>query len=113
MSGYVTLSPILAESNGKLSFFCPACQYPHSVTISPDTPGPKWMYDGNADAPTFTPSILVRTGSAVDPTVVWEEGDPPRVCHSFVRGGKIQYLNDCDHPFAGKTVAIPPFPYFD
>ena len=30
-------------------------------------------------------------------------------CHSFIRDGKIQYLNDCTHEFAGKTVELPDY----
>lgn len=30
----------------------------------------------------------------------------PKVCHSFVRNGKIEYLNDCTHELAGQTVEL-------
>ncbi|CCW20150.1 hypothetical protein EBBID32_45210 [Sphingobium indicum BiD32] len=69
----------------------------------------RWRWNGDADKPTFTPSILVRTGRAVDPSYEWEEGDPPEVCHSFVTDGRIQFLTDCTHAFAGQTVDIPVF----
>jgi hypothetical protein len=49
------------------------------------------------EAPTFTPSILVRYS--------WSDG--PRVCHSFVTGGRIQFLEDCTHHLAGQTVDLP------
>jgi hypothetical protein len=29
-------------------------------------------------------------------------------CHIFVRDGKIQFLNDCTHELAGKTVPMEP-----
>ena len=56
----------------------------------------------------FKPSVLVKTGRAVDPTLPEPEpGDPPEVCHSFVTDGRIQFLNDCTHALAGQTVDLP------
>lgn len=107
------LSPILRDyGNGKVAFWCPGCDGSHALAInpSPHGPRPQWGYNGNPDAPTFTPSVLVRTGRAVDPAFVREEGDPPDVCHSFVTDGRIQFLNDCTHALAGQTVDLPEFP---
>ena len=59
--------------------------------------GPRWGFNGNVDAPTFTPSVLVRYS--------WSDG--PRVCHSFVTDGRIQFLGDCTHNLAGQTVDLP------
>lgn len=28
------------------------------------------------------------------------------ICHSFVRNGKIEFLSDCTHELAGKTVEL-------
>jgi hypothetical protein len=28
-------------------------------------------------------------------------------CHSFIRNGQIQFLSDCHHELAGKTVDLP------
>ncbi len=107
MTGFTRLSRVLAKSeNDRLYLRCPGCGYPHGVSIGAG-PGPRWGYNGNADAPTFTPSLLVRTGRAVDPSMVWEEGDPPEVCHSFITDGRIQFLSDCTHALAGQTVDIP------
>ena len=58
---------------------------------------PHWNFDGNLDAPTLSPSILARR----------DMDGKPYVCHSFVRAGKIEYLNDCTHELAGKTVPLP------
>lgn len=48
---------------------------------------------------------------------IWGHGqaDHPRNpawgnCHSFVRNGHWQFLNDCAHKLAGKTVPLPPLP---
>lgn len=32
--------------------------------------------------------------------------DVLEICHSFVTGGKIRYLNDCTHHLKGKTVEL-------
>lgn len=54
---------------------------------------PSWNFNGDLEKPTFEPSILTRAGS--------------NVCHSFVRDGRIQFLGDCTHALAGKTVDLP------
>jgi hypothetical protein len=51
------------------------------------------------DAPTVTPSVRVQGANA----------DGPTCCHFFIKDGKIQYLNDCTHGLAGRTVEIPDF----
>lgn len=88
-------------------FWCPGCDSEHLVT----TEGPQaWTFDGNLDSPTFSPSVLVRTGRAVDPTFVREEGDPPEICHSFVRSGRLEFCADSQHHLSGRTVPLPPWP---
>lgn len=105
-------------------FFCPGCKEPHQVWTSGD--GPKWGYNGNPDAPTFTPSILIRSGhyaAHFDPAkdTCWcsyykdhpdeeDDGFTCGVCHSFVTDGNIQFLGDCTHALANQTVPIPDLP---
>lgn len=103
------LSPILADYVTSIAFWCPGCEEVHVVNVASDA-RPRWGYNGNADAPTLTPSILLRTGRAVDPNFQPEPGDPPEVCHSFVTDGLIQFLGDCTHGLAGQTVPLPEFP---
>jgi hypothetical protein len=67
---------------------CPGCGHSHVYDK-------RWEYNGNPEKPTFNPSYLSKQ---------------PRenfVCHSFVKDGKIQYLNDCTHKYKGKTIEIP------
>lgn len=105
------LSPILRNgTGGRLTWWCPGCDDAHGIQTG-DGPGPRWGWNGNPERPTFTPSVLVRTGRAVDPSYgPPEPGDPPEVCHSFVVDGQMQMLSDCTHALAGQTVAIPPWP---
>lgn len=105
---------------GGLMFRCPGCGENHMVRVG-DGPGPRWGYNGNPDKPTFTPSILIRSGhfnpnaAGLDCWCTFEAriGRPApfscKVCHSFVTDGRIQFLGDCTHALAGQTVDIPEF----
>lgn len=92
--------------DGTFLFFCPGCNECH-VVYTGRRGAPTWAFNGDMDRPTFSPSVLVRTGRAVDPTFIQEDGDPPEVCHSFIRDGNIQFLADCSHEMAGRIVALP------
>lgn len=89
---------------GRLMFWCPGCDGAHQVQIGAG-PGPRWGFDGNFERPTFTPSVLVTYGGPDAD----RDGAPPAICHSFVRQGQIQFLNDCTHALAGQTVPLKPF----
>jgi len=79
-------------------FHCPGCDNPHECDD-------RWGFNGNVDSPTFDGSVRVSAGGTIPE------------CHSFVRDGRIQFLNDSGHALAGKTVDLPdwddvhPFPY--
>lgn len=90
-----------SASGGRVMFWCPGCDGAHIITVedAPNRQGPIWGYNGNPDAPTFTPSILVQGSMRRGPIN----------CHSFVTDGKIQFLSDCHHALAGQTVDLPDF----
>ena len=99
----------------RLGFWCPGCNELHAVRVG-DGPHPRWSYNGNPDRPTFSPSIKVTYRH---PKGYSNENPAPRgwkgeyvedICHSFVRDGQIQFLGDCTHDLAGKTVPLPPLP---
>lgn len=90
----------------RLTFWCPGCKDYHSVAIGTG-PGPRWSYNGDADCPTFSPSVLVTYPANPDADEDFNEWRTERRCHSFVRDGRIQFLNDCTHALAGKTVDLP------
>lgn len=77
------------------SFVCPGCLTEHPVTIKAKDSRPVWGWNGSTDAPTFTPSLLV------------EPDRPQDRCHSFIREGRIEFLSDCHHKLAGRTVDLP------
>ncbi|MCP3024549.1 DUF6527 family protein [Cupriavidus basilensis] len=59
------LSKVLQDSPGNgLSFRCPGCGASHTIQHG-DGPGPRWGCNGDVERPTFTPSVLVRTGHDV------------------------------------------------
>lgn len=113
--------------NGAISFWCPGCNSSHTVRIG-DGDGPRWGYNGTPEKPTFTPSVLVRTGHYCNPgqqpgdcACDWQERYPDEgpwpwpcgICHSFVTDGRIQFLGDCTHALAGQTVELPEWPEGD
>jgi hypothetical protein len=83
-------------------FDCPGCGEPHIIpTVGPHA----WGFNGDLDAPTFTPSLLVHERERERP----DGGEGVIVkgqCHSFIRDGRIEFLSDCGHALAGKTVEL-------
>jgi len=84
-------------------FWCPGCNDTHRIE------SPHWTWDGNLEAPTFDPSILVYSHKKFKDGIGSEVIDTPR-CHSYIRGGIWQFLADCTHPLVGQSVAMVPVP---
>lgn len=100
---------------GRVAFWCPGCDGFHQVGVkSPATV--IWGFNGNGDAPTFTPSVLVQgsaklTADEYQRVLAGESVQTAKtVCHSFVTDGRIQFLGDCTHALAGQTVDLPDWP---
>ncbi len=74
------------ESNPLWAILCPGCNEPHTIDS-------RWTFSGDADSPTFRPSLHVKTDDSC--------------CHSFVTAGRIKFLADCSHALAGQTVDLP------
>lgn len=84
--------------------------------------GRGWKFNGDYEQPTFSPSILVRSGhyaAHFKPgdscwcTYNAEHPDPTNSlrfkceqCHSFVTNGQIEFLTDSSHALAGQTVQL-------
>ena len=88
-------------SNEKLIGYwakCPGCGFGH-VLYTNYADHPNWSFDGNMEKPTFSPSLLVNGP---------EQAKVKRRCHSFIRNGQWQFLNDCTHELKGKTVDMLP-----
>jgi hypothetical protein len=99
---------------GRVGFMCPGCGMMHQITVEGQG-RPHWEWNSDADAPTFSPSVMVEgvrrtTDDEVRRIMSGEEIEPiPLRCHSFVRDGRIQFLGDCTHALAGQTVDLPDF----
>lgn len=76
-------------------FHCFGCEFPHRVIVKwgflSGRTEPTWEFNGDTNEPTFNPSLLFRGVG---------------VCHMFIHHGIIQYLPDCTHEFAGKSMVM-------
>jgi hypothetical protein len=105
-------SPSTGTSGQNLLVWCPGCAAAnedrglHAVEVDAAAPPPVWTWDGDLDAPTISPSILV-SGPPMDPQDILLQ---PGVCHSYIRAGRWQFLGDCSHPLVGQTVDLLPLP---
>lgn len=79
------------EGREEWIFWCPGCGCCHYVNAS-------WTRSGSDDAPTISPSILVRGHDN-------DTGKDTR-CHLFVKAGQLVFLADSTHELAGKTVPM-------
>jgi hypothetical protein len=84
------------------AIFCPGCRCYHAMHVQGGKPtSPKWTFNGDVNYPTFHPSVLCR----------WEypvaSQKPPKICHSWIRAGRITFLDDSTHELAGQTVDLP------
>jgi len=100
---------------GRLCFWCPGCKEAHSVINA-------WTFNGNYERPTFKPSVLVTSGhysNRFGMPGCWCRfyAEHPELepvfkcsqCHTFITDGQIQFLADCTHELAGKTVEMEAF----
>jgi hypothetical protein len=75
--------------DGTLMWACPGCERDHGVPV---VGGRSWGWNNSLTKPTLTPSVNVRSQIH---------------CHSFIELGKVRFLNDCTHAFAGKIIDLP------
>ncbi|MDG4811920.1 DUF6527 family protein [Hydrogenovibrio sp. 3SP14C1] len=81
------------------SMWCPGCKGKHFIhTYDPTGDYDTWHFNGDVKNPTFSPSLLCHRIEHL-----------PR-CHSFIKNGKWQFLNDCDHELKGQIVDMVEIP---
>jgi hypothetical protein len=102
------VSPILRRAENGFIHWCPGCDEAHHVPVSGRV---AWTFDGNVEAPTFSPSVCHRWGSYADPKWVDEDAGDSGICHYFIRAGKIAFCSDSTHHLAGQTVPMVPWPH--
>ena len=107
-------SKLRSLEGGIIAFFCPGCDEYHHVTVDGSR---GWRWNGDGDAPTITPSVLVTgpsrflTDEEHARVMAGETVQLPQMrCHSFVTDGHIQFLSDCTHSLANQTVPLPDSP---
>jgi len=80
--------------------WCPGCDMAHRFQTNSLVPGRiEWGFNGDLEKPTFTPSYKT-----------WHGADMAHVCHSYLRDGVWEFLDDCTHALAGQHVAMVPVP---
>jgi hypothetical protein len=102
--------------DGRIAFWCPGCNEAHAVPINRP-----WRWNGDRERPTLTPSMLLTSGH-FNPghkgecwcTYNAKHADNPAPfkcgrCHTFLTDGRIQFLSDCTHDYAGKTLDLEAF----
>jgi hypothetical protein len=87
-------------------YWCPGCDALHSIAVRPGSQpnGASWGFTGTLEKPTYTPSQLSEWNGVKDGKTIKQR------CHTFIREGMIQFLNDCTHALKGQTVPLPPLP---
>jgi len=84
----------LGEFAPDFTFYCPGCGCEHGVwTTRLNKNKAMWIFDDNMDNPSIEPSITIKKGNQT-------------LCHLYIKNGKIEYLADCRHKLAGKTVEM-------
>ena len=117
------LSDILRkQAGGRVAWWCPGCDEAHAIPVEG---AGAWGWNGNADAPTFTPSVKVsgfKLTPAGEALLLKDQADGTRrgdgftydrvatVCHAIVTDGLIAFCGDSTHGLAGQTVIIPFWP---
>ncbi len=92
-------------------FMCQGCGHMHYLpTPDAHVPGDTliWGFNGDVDKPTFSPSLMLKTGKYADPNFD-DEGAPElsTVCHSIVTDGMIHFCGDSTHHLSGQTLELP------
>ena len=73
-------------------YMCPGCGYEHAFGLVSE--GGHHQFNMDLNNPTISPSLL-------------QNFSPDKICHSFIRDGKIQFLGDCWHDLKNKIVDLP------
>ena len=111
-----------SDVNGRYYLRCPGCGDNHVIPTLGDPP--LWTFNGSMVKPTFWPSLLVTSGHYVgnkpmgncwcDYAARFPGERQPHFkcyrCHSYIKDGRMEFLNDCTHHLAGQTVDLPPCP---
>lgn len=89
------------------SWWCPGCEEGHPLPYKRG-----WTFDGNLDAPTFSPSFKHEYPrfKRVDERGIGIGEKEPYCCHYIITAGQVMFCSDSTHALAGKTVPMPDLP---
>lgn len=123
MSKAEYLSEFLVKKDGQIAHYCPACDELHFYAVAEPFPnGARWSFNGDAQNPSLTPSMLIKTGHYVDrPGWSNKPGDCAicdaggeygscGICHYFLSAGWLEYCQDSTHKLAGMRLRMVPIP---
>lgn len=85
------LAPVILKGVTFYQFYCPACQCLHMFEVRSDGCQPTWRFDGDMEAPTFTPALKNHV----------------RGCHLTLENGVIHYLPSSLHEYRNMRVMLP------
>lgn len=96
------MAKVKIETYGDTTYCIYKCPCQKQVLWIPIT-GPKaWKFSGSPDLPSLQPSLLTTWKGRDEQGQIIEH-----ICHSFLKDGKVIFLNDCNHNLAGQTVELP------
>lgn len=99
------VSARLRSTDCGYAHWCPGCGEMHVIYVAKaSASGARWAFDGDLIRPTFTPSVRIEWAGG------WGEQRVPRVCHYFLREGRMQFLGDTTHSLRNRTVVLPDLP---
>lgn len=84
------------------SWWCPGCEEAHPLPYKRG-----WTWDGNLEAPTFSPSFKHDWAPN---GFVKSDGRVIQCCHYIITAGQVAYCGDSTHALAGKTIPMPDLP---
>lgn len=90
------------EDSTMLIFWCPGCEERHQIDSA------QWEFNGDFEKPTFNPSYLTWLDPNPNASPKFRNGIYVTGfrCHSYIRDGTIEFLSDCTHKYAGKTIKM-------
>lgn len=79
-------------SHDQFLYMCKGCGHEHAFALK--SVGGNHDFNMDLNNPTVSPSLVANFS-------------PGEMCHSFIKNGRIQYLNDCTHHLKGVTIELP------
>lgn len=87
-----------------IGHWCPGCRHAHLFYVDREK-RPCWTFDGDAEKPTFSPSMRVFIPADAEFGMAEKT-----LCHYFLRAGVIEFLGDSSGHALRGFVPLPPFP---